>query len=207
VSPEIAAQLRAYLKGATGAGGTGSRAQVGSYGVLGKTGTARRIRNGKYVNEYVASFAAMFPADDPQLVVVVKIDGPTSGQFYGGEVAAPVVRTMLEQALASKRVSFDRARMLGGQPASIASAAPTRPQVPHAAPTRVVVPWPAPPDSVGVVTAVVPPLVGLSVRAAAAALHRRGFEVSAPGAGTVRGSSPVAGTDARVGTTVRLQVE
>jgi cell division protein FtsI (penicillin-binding protein 3) len=175
--------------------------------VLGKTGTARRIRNGKYVNEYVASFASMFPADDPQLVVVVKIDGPTSGQYYGGEVAAPVVRTMLEQALASKRVSFDRARMLGGQPVGAVTASPNRPVAAPVATSRVIVPWPTPPDSAEAKTIVVPSVIGLSVRAAAVALHRRGFEVSVAGAGTVRGSSPAAGATARVGTTVRLQVE
>ena len=97
-----------------GAGGTGSGAQVGNYGVLGKTGTAHRFENGRYVDEYVASMAAIFPADDPQLVVVVKIDAPHSGEIYGGEVAAPVVRTMLEQALASKRTAFDRARLNAG---------------------------------------------------------------------------------------------
>jgi cell division protein FtsI (penicillin-binding protein 3) len=207
VSPEVAARLREFLRGATGAGGTGSRAQVGSYGVLGKTGTARRIRNGKYVNEYVASFASMFPADDPQLVVVVKIDGPTSGQYYGGEVAAPVVRTMLEQALASRRVSFDRARMLGGQPTGVAAAAPNRRQAARAATPRVIVPWPTPPESAEVEAVAVPPVIGLNVRAAAAALHRRGFEVSVAGAGTVRGSRPAAGETAPVGTTVRLHVE
>ncbi|TFG46948.1 MAG: PASTA domain-containing protein [Gemmatimonadales bacterium] len=207
VSSEVAAQLREFLRGASSVGGTGSRAQVGSYGVLGKTGTARRIRNGKYVNEYIASFASMFPADDPQLVVVVKIDGPTGGQFFGGEVAAPVVRMMLEQALASKRVSFDRARMLGGQAASATNAAPSRPQITRPAPSRVVMPWPLPADSADPGTVAVPPLVGLSVRAAAVALHRRGFEVSATGAGTVRGSNPAAGTAARMGSTVRLQVE
>jgi len=207
VSPEVAAQLREFLRGASGTGGTGSRAQVGSYGVLGKTGTARRIRNGKYVNEYVASFASMFPADDPQLVVVVKIDGPTSGQYYGGEVAAPVVRTMLEQALASKRVSFDRARMLGGQPVAVPAASPNRPRAARVPTSRVIIPWPTPPDSAEAERATVPVVTGLSVRAAAAALHRRGFEVSAPRAGTVRGSSPAAGATARVGTTVRLQVE
>lgn len=207
VSPAVAAQLREFLRGATGAGGTGSRAQVGSYGVLGKTGTARRIRNGKYVDEYVASFASMFPADDPQLVVVVKIDGPTTGQYYGGEVAAPVVRTMLEQALASKRVSFDRTRMLGGQPVGVAAAAPSRTAPSRLATPRVIIPWPAPPDSTRTETVSVPPVTGLSVRAAAAALHRRGLEVAAAGAGMVRGSTPAAGATAPVGSTVRLQVE
>ncbi len=207
VSPEVARQLREFLREASGRGGTGGRAQVGAYGVLGKTGTARRVRNGKYVDEYVASFAAMFPADDPQLVVVVKIDAPSIGGIYGGDVAAPVVRTMLEQALASKRVSFDRARMLGGQPTPVAASSPraARPGAPT--PSRVVMPWPAVPASADTGSAVVPPVVGLSVRAASAALHRRGFEVAAPGSGVVRASNPAPGASAAAGTTVRLQVE
>ncbi len=204
VSPEVAAQLREFLRGASGRGGTGSRAQVGAYGVLGKTGTARRVVNGVYVNEYVASFASMFPADDPQLVVVVKIDGPKGGLYYGGDVAAPVVRTMLEQALASKRVSFDRARMMGGQPSATV---PRQAAVDRAASPRIVVPWPVPPDSAEQALVVVPQVAGLTVRAAALALHRRGLEVAVSGSGRVGGSSPAAGTSVPVGATVRLQAE
>ena len=207
VSPEVAAQLREFLRGASGIGGTGSRAQVGAYGVLGKTGTARRVRNGTYVDEYVASFASMFPADDPQLVVVVKIDGPKGGLYYGGDVAAPVVRTMLEQALASKRVSIDRSRLLGGQPAEVATAPPKRSAAQPVTSPRIVVPWPVPADSGAPEPVVVPKVAGLSVRAAAAALLRRGFQVAAAGPGTVSGSDPAAGTSAKIGTTVRLQVE
>jgi cell division protein FtsI (penicillin-binding protein 3) len=204
VSSEVAARLREFLRGASGRGGTGARAQVGSYGVLGKTGTARRVRNGRYVDEYVASMAAIFPADDPQLVVVVKIDRPTSGEYYGGEVAAPVVRTMLEQALASKRVSFDRARLLGGQPVN---AAPKRTAAGRPAPQRIVVPWPVPPDSALTDPVVVPQVAGLSVRAAALALYRRGFQVAVSGSGKVSGSNPAAGSSVPVGATVHLQSE
>lgn len=206
VSPEVAARLREFLRGASGAGGTGAAAQVGTYGVLGKTGTARRVRNGQFVNEYVASMAAMFPADDPQLVVVVKIDAPSTGGIYGGDVAAPVVRKMIEQALASKRVSFDRARLLKGTGAPAVAAAPRR--VPErAAPTRVVVPWPIPRDTASPAAEQVPAVVGLSVRAAALALHRRGFEVAVSGAGKVTNSSPAAGATAPQGATVRIQAE
>jgi cell division protein FtsI (penicillin-binding protein 3) len=172
--------------------------------VLGKTGTARRVVNGGYVNEYVASFASMFPADDPQLVVVVKIDGPKGGLYYGGDVAAPVVRTMLEQALASKRVSFDRARMMGGQ---ASAEVPRQAAVDRAASPRIVVPWPVPPDSAARAPVVVPQVAGLTVRAAALALHRRGLEVAVSGSGRVGGSSPAAGTPVPVGATVRLQAE
>ena len=206
VSPAVAAQLREFLRSASGVGGTGAAAQVGSYGVLGKTGTARRVRKGQFVDEYVASMAAIFPADDPQLVVVVKIDNPTTGGIYGGDVAAPVVRTMLEQALASKRVSFDRARLLDGSGATAIAAAPRRTPE-RVEPARVVVPWPIPRDTAVPAPGTVPPVVGLTVRAAALALHRRGFEVAVSGAGKVISSSPSAGATALPGATVRLQAE
>ncbi|HEX5003727.1 MAG TPA: penicillin-binding transpeptidase domain-containing protein [Gemmatimonadales bacterium] len=205
VSPETAARLREFLRGASSRGGTGSRAQVGGYGVLGKTGTARRVRNGRYVDEYVASFASMFPADDPQLVVVVKIDGPSIGGYYGGDVAAPVVRSMLEQALASRRVSFDRSRLPGGAAPRAADAPPasTRPE----AGRRIVVPVPAAPDPPEPEAVTIPLVTGLSVRAAAVALHHRGLAVSISGVGTVRASSPAAGVSAPAGTVVHLQAE
>src|SRR5258705_10458317 len=85
--------------------------QLANYSVLGKAGPAVRFQNGHYVRgEYTASFAAIFPADHPQLVVIVKIDNPR-GQYYGGLTAAPVTRMMLQQALASRRVAIDRGRL------------------------------------------------------------------------------------------------
>jgi cell division protein FtsI (penicillin-binding protein 3) len=207
VTPEIAAELRQFLRLASGRGGTGSGAQVGNYGVLGKTGTAHRLENGHYVDEYVASMAAMFPADDPQLVVVVKIDAPHSGEIYGGEVAAPVVRTMLEQALASKRAAFDRARLNPGEAPAAAAPFVAKPPADQPAPTRAVVPWPVPPDSSRPAAATVPQVAGASVRAAAFALHRRGFRVAVVGTGAVVRSDPAAGASAPAGATVHLWAE
>jgi len=205
VSPDVAAQLREFLREASGRGGTGARAQVGSYGVLGKTGTARRVRNGQYVSEYVASMAAIFPAEDPQLVVVVKIDAPSAGGIYGGDVAAPVVRGLLEQSLAARQVSFDRARLVAG--AGAASTVASRRAARAADRSVVVVPWPIPADTAPPATGPVPIVVGLSVRAAALALHKRGFEVQLAGTGTVARSVPAAGALARPGSTVRLEAE
>src|ERR1051325_1973689 len=77
VPSDIAARLREFLREAAGQGGTGEEAQLVNYAVLGKTGTAVRFADGHYVRgEYTASFAAIFPAEDPQLVVIVKIDNP-----------------------------------------------------------------------------------------------------------------------------------
>ena len=85
---EVAATVRGMLVGAV-EDGTAGRAGLGSFSVAGKTGTARVARGGRYVpSEYTASFVGFFPADDPQYVVLVKIDRPT-GAYYGGQTAAP----------------------------------------------------------------------------------------------------------------------
>ncbi|MEO7137791.1 MAG: penicillin-binding transpeptidase domain-containing protein [Gemmatimonadales bacterium] len=199
VTPQVAAQLREFMKGAVGEGGTGGGAQLANYSLLGKTGTAVRFEGGRYVQgEYTASFAALFPADDPQLVVVVKIDNPT-GKYYGGLTAAPVTRTMLQQALASRRVGIDRSRLTPRDSAS------PRPQEPVANPAglpRVVLSWPYQPDRQRTVTWPVPDVTGRPVREAALALHRRGFRVSLRGLGLVTRTLPAAGETAKAGTAV-----
>jgi hypothetical protein len=101
---------------------------LATYTVLGKTGTARRYQDGGYVpGKYTSTFAAIFPADDPQLVVIVKIDNP-KGSYYGGHTAAPVTRTMLQQALASRRVAIDRGRLAvrDSAPPEVTKALPRR---------------------------------------------------------------------------------
>lgn len=199
ITPRVAAQLRQFMKGAVGEGGTGGGGQLANYSLLGKTGTAVRFEGGRYVRgEYTASFAAIFPADNPQLVVVVKIDNPT-GKYYGGLTAAPVTRTMLQQALASRRVAIDRSRL------TPRDSAPPRAQRPVASPAglaRVVLSWPYQPDRHSAVTRAVPEVAGRSVREAALALHRRGFRVSVRGLGRVSRTLPAAGESAKAGTAV-----
>jgi cell division protein FtsI (penicillin-binding protein 3) len=200
VTPQVAEQLREFMKGAVGEGGTGGGAQLANYSLLGKTGTAVRFEGGRYVKgEYTASFAALFPAENPQLVVVVKIDNPT-GKYYGGLTAAPVTRTMLQQALASRRIGIDRSRLT---PHRDASSNPRRPvpAVPATAP-RVVVSWPYLPDRLTALTRAVPEVAGKPVREAALVLHRRGFRVSLRGLGQVTRTLPSGGDSAKAGTAV-----
>jgi len=198
VSRRVAAQLREFMKSAVGEGGTGGGAQLANYSLLGKTGTAVRFEGGRYVKgEYTASFAALFPAENPQLVVVVKIDNPT-GKYYGGLTAAPVTRTMLQQALASRRVAIDRSRL-----APPDSSVPPPPRPVSAPPVpRVVLSWPYQPDRRDVLATAVPDVMGWSVREAALALHRRGFRVSLRGVGRVSRTAPVGGENARTGAAV-----
>jgi membrane peptidoglycan carboxypeptidase len=199
ITPEVAAQLREFMKGAVGEGGTGGGAQLVNYSLLGKTGTAVRFERGRYVRgEYTASFAALFPAENPQLVVVVKIDNPT-GKYYGGLTAAPVTRTMLQQALASRRIAIDRSRLT---PRDSGSPQVQRPAATPAGTSRVVLSWPYRPDHPSAVTRAVPEVAGRSAREAALALHRRGFRVSLRGLGRVNRTVPAAGESAKAGTAV-----
>jgi cell division protein FtsI (penicillin-binding protein 3) len=204
VSPEIAARLREFLGRAVDTGGTGERGQLASFPLLGKTGTARRFAGGRYVDEYTASFAALFPADDPQLVVIVKIENP-KGQYYGGLTAAPLTKTMLQQALASHRVAINRSALATTE--SAPAPEPPNAAEPPAVAVRqpaVVVPWPAPAPATPPRSVPVPDVHGTTVREAALALHRLGFRVALRGSGTVVRTSPAAGLPAAQGSTVMV---
>lgn len=204
VTPPVAARLREFLKGAMGEGGTGREGQLVNYTLLGKTGTAVRFEGGRYVHgEYTASFAALFPADDPRLVVIVKIDNP-KGNYYGGLTAAPVTRTMLQQALASRRVAIDRSRL--AEPDSPAVRAPQTRAAP-AGMSRIVLTWPYYSTESTPKPLAVPQVAGRPVREAALALHRRGFRVALHGLGRVSRTQPAGGETAMPGTAVTVWAE
>ncbi len=80
-------------------GGTAPLAQITGYRVAGKTGTAHKLENGKYINRYVASFVGMAPASDPRLIVAVMINEPGGRDYYGGLVAAPVFSNVMGASL------------------------------------------------------------------------------------------------------------
>ena len=199
----IADQLREFLREAAGAGGTGELAQLANYSVLGKTGTSVRFVNGRYVRgQYTASFAAIFPADHPQLVVIVKIDNPR-GNYYGGLTAAPVTRTMLQQALASRRIAIDRG-LLAARDSTVPAAKKTL--APAGAPP-VVITLPYRRTETDPTPRPVPDVAGRSVREAALALHRRGFRVTLRGLGRVVRTIPAGGESARGGSAVLVEAE
>jgi cell division protein FtsI (penicillin-binding protein 3) len=101
--------MRSMLEMAVGNGGTAPRARIDGYRVAGKTGTARKLRDGRYVSEYVASFAGFAPASKPRIVIAVMIDEPDAGQFYGGQVAAPVFAEVAARSLRTLQVPPDAA--------------------------------------------------------------------------------------------------
>jgi cell division protein FtsI/penicillin-binding protein 2 len=78
--------------------GTGKKAAIRGIEIAGKTGTARKVKDGKYAASYVSSFGGFFPAGDPQATVFVVVDEPL-GMYYGGDVAAPLFRAIAEKIM------------------------------------------------------------------------------------------------------------
>ena len=107
ISARTAHSVRAMLEMAAGPGGTAPRAQVPGYRVAGKTGTTHKIEGGKYVDKYVSSFVGFAPVSSPRIIVAVMIDEPSAGQYFGGQVAAPVFSKVVANALRTLNVSPD----------------------------------------------------------------------------------------------------
>lgn len=98
-SPQVARQVRDILEAAAGPDGA-RLAQVEGYRVAGKSGTARKIVNGKYSkSDYRSSFVGFAPVSNPRIVVAVTIDEPRAGAYYGGRVAAPVFAEVVASSL------------------------------------------------------------------------------------------------------------
>lgn len=108
LSPGVAREVQRMLL-AVVEGGTAMRADLATFQIGGKSGTARRTVKGQgYVEgNYTASFVGLFPVDKPQYVVLVKLDSPR-GAYYGGEIAAPVTAVVLRAALAAQDAALNR---------------------------------------------------------------------------------------------------
>ncbi|WP_346623075.1 penicillin-binding protein 2 [Blastococcus montanus] len=106
VSESTAAQMAYMLEAVVGPGGTAPLAQIEGFRVAGKTGTAQRANpecNCYTGGGYVTTFVGFAPADDPQYVVAVDLERPTSNA-EGGQVAAPVFADVMRAALTADAV-------------------------------------------------------------------------------------------------------
>ncbi len=198
VSPDVAAHLRAMLKNVVDRGGTGASAALTTYSVAGKTGTARLAGpKGYLTGEYTAVFASIFPAEDPQLAMVVRLDDPRGG--YAALTAAPVTRQMLEQILGARTGALDRRRLSNEAPP-----APPDQALIDAGTVPYVVQWPdtAAPPPAG--RRPVPDVVGLSPREAVRRVQRMGLNARLEGLGTIARTSPAAGDSVKSGGLVVL---
>jgi cell division protein FtsI (penicillin-binding protein 3) len=99
ISAKTANAVLAMMEAVVSADGTGNKASVTGYRVAGKTGTTRKNSTGGYTEDrYTSVFAGLAPVTNPRLAVVVVIDDPSAGEYYGGSVAAPVFSRIVADA-------------------------------------------------------------------------------------------------------------
>ena len=184
--------------------GTGGAAGIGGYQVAGKSGTARFATNGRYERgDYSSSFVGYFPADDPQLVIFVKLDRPGGNAYYGGAVAAPVTRATMEAALAANVLNLDKLAGAAQRPVVVV---PSDLYTQYAdADLSIPLPPEAPTGPGAEPGVAIPDVSGLSARSATRELHRHGLRVAEVGPGSVIRTYPTAGSVVARGDLVRLR--
>jgi cell division protein FtsI (penicillin-binding protein 3) len=128
IAPDTVHALTTILEGVV-TNGTGTKASVPGYRVAGKTGTAQKIdpmTGGYSATSFVGSFLGYAPVGDPRITVLVIIDEPQT-EAWGGVVAAPVFRRVVEQVLPYLGIfSTDVSRLaLAGSPGKVTLAAAT----------------------------------------------------------------------------------
>ena len=95
-SKETLTQLKLMMEGVVERG-TAKNINHSHYKIAGKTGTAKKVKNGRYVKEYYTSFAGYFPAEAPRYSCIVVIDNPKGYQIYGSDVSAPVFKEIADK--------------------------------------------------------------------------------------------------------------
>ncbi|MBT1429528.1 peptidoglycan glycosyltransferase FtsI [Dickeya dianthicola] len=89
-------------------GGGGTKAAVKGYRIAIKTGTAKKVGpDGKYINKYIAYTAGVAPASNPRFALVVVINDPQAGKYYGGAVSAPVFGAIMGGVLRTMNIEPD----------------------------------------------------------------------------------------------------
>jgi cell division protein FtsI (penicillin-binding protein 3) len=112
MSAEVSQLMRDMLKSAVDSG-TSTAADLQTFDVGGKSGTARRVRDdgrGYENGKYNSSFAGMFPIEKPQYVIVARLIDPV-GTYYGGLVSGTMVNDLLQSAIATRDAALDRTEL------------------------------------------------------------------------------------------------
>ena len=105
ISEETSNKVREALESVV-ANGSGRTAYIDGYRVGGKTGTAQKVENGRYLaNNYILSFIGFLPADNPQVVVYIAIDNPKGTVQYGGTTVGPISKSVLKDCIKALNIS------------------------------------------------------------------------------------------------------
>lgn len=196
IDSQVARTVTQLMVGVTLEGGTGTKAAIPGYRVAGKTGTAQKVDSvtGGYSRDrWVSSFVGFAPADNPRLAALVVINEPQD-ESYGGLVAAPVFKRVMQHGLTQRQVPATEPRP-APQPDPIA------PLLEKAQVESV----PRTPDVKKQASAGrMPSLKGMSLRQVLQVMERNGLNFKLQGGGRVVSQQPAAG--ASISATETLQV-
>jgi len=190
--------------------GGGRKASVKGYRIAGKTGTAQKINEygtGYTDGLYIASFCGFGPVEDPRVTLLVVIDEPSGGNFYGGQIAAPVAGRIFSQIFRYLRIEpsgemygYDEDELSDDFGAGDSSGNPSA--KPVIVPESKPEPEPEPVKPVDEYNAVVPNFYRKSIREAARLANDAGLTIDAQGSGFAVDQSVAAGAVVEKGTTV-----
>ena len=176
------------------ASGGGKKAAVKGYRIAGKTGTAQKIRpdgSGYMEGHYIASFCGFAPVEDPQITVLVMIDDPGTGNYYGGQIAAPVASRIFTQLFRYLHIEPSSDPFAGMESKAKPSAKTQKSYSGNVPDGKVVV----------------PDFAGKSMREAAQLASDRGLNCDPDGSGYAVSQSIPANTLVDKGTTVTVQFQ
>ncbi len=108
ISEETSSMVRYALESVV-SHGTGKNAYIENYRIGGKTGTAQKVKDGKYMTgNYIVSFMGFFPADQPEYVVYVAVDYPKGVTQYGGTVSAPIAKNIMNSIISIRDIPISK---------------------------------------------------------------------------------------------------
>lgn len=221
-SKETLVKLKKMLEGAV-QHGTAMNLRTKEYKIAGKTGTAQKIKGGKYVKEYYTSFAGYFPADRPKYSCIVVVDNPKMGKTYGADVAGPVFREIADKIYATDlelHGNYEEKPLLAGYFPVMQSGyyddmallakelkVPMKKRPDHAEWVKAsiandTIVW----KNLDIKRSIVPNVTGMTLRDAIYILENAGLKVKFDGIGRVEMQSQLPGQKLIVGSEIRLQL-
>ncbi|MDR3601192.1 MAG: penicillin-binding transpeptidase domain-containing protein [Desulfosporosinus sp.] len=196
ISKATASQMTNVLEQVV-SGGTGHLAQIPGINVAGKTGTAQKVdpKTGAYsTTDFIASFTAFAPAEDPKIAVLVIIDTPKSAQGHqGGTLGGPPAKAIIEGTLQyyGLPVAKDTQSTVSISPSDSAVRPSPKPVISERTPVGREV--------------VIPDLTGLTMRQVGAILAKSELHFNFTGSGLVNQQSPLAGKVVTKGSTIDVK--
>ncbi|HVJ48623.1 MAG TPA: penicillin-binding transpeptidase domain-containing protein [Desulfitobacterium sp.] len=176
--------------------GTGHLAQIPGIRVAGKTGTAQKVdsKTGQYsTTDFIASFTAFAPADDPKIAVLITIDTPRGDSHQGGTLGGPIARAIIEGAL--QHYGIPVAKETQSAVSTLPAGSFTRPAPQPVTPVR----QPLEGETI------VPDLTGLTLRQAGDTLAKSELHFNFSGTGLAQSQTPAPGQVVNKGSTVEIK--